>query len=157
VKIAALIISIVSAVTAGVSVYVTWQWRRESQLSAAKLVRTLILRKQVYVDTELTRWSASGIHNSVYELRDELATALMGLPTSQFEVGQEMVAACTSYLVELRHFTHPVQEPLDNGVLAAHAQWRAALDTQISHLSLDKRQHHWRLWSRKTSRPPASS
>lgn len=134
-EVAALVISIVSALTAGVSVYITYRWRREAQLTAAKLIRALVSRKQVYVDTELTTWDPVGIHNSVYELRDELARALVGLPISKFEIGQGMVERCTSYLWYLRRYTHvEPQKPLDEALRKAHEEWRASLDVSMSQL-----------------------
>ena len=69
--------------------------------------RLLVKRKQVFVVQDLDTSDIDGVQNSVYGLREDLCSALPGLPDSALAIGEKIVNECTSYLGAALHREGP--------------------------------------------------
>ncbi|GLY35753.1 hypothetical protein Amsp01_017770 [Amycolatopsis sp. NBRC 101858] len=146
----ALVISIISALTALAALWSTSAWRRQSHRAAVSAFRMLVKRKQVFV-ADVSDWWVNGIHTSVYELRDQLVNAMSTLPWQSMSTAEDMVDDCTRFLTSLRPWLDVEQAPED--VLALHRTWVTRMS---AHLATLDRQAKPRLHSRKPTRAEAS-
>jgi len=87
----------ISLATAGLS----WWWRKDTQYAAVTAFRTLVARKTVVEET-LRSWELMNVHDSVLQLRDEMAGALPTVSRRAATVGEEAVQTCKQHLLALR-------------------------------------------------------
>ena len=102
----ALIVAIASALIALLTLATTWAWRRQQQYAARTSYSLLVSRKSVVADRALRNWTVGGVHDSVWELRNELSVALPGLPVRYLELGTKMMMASRDHAIALRDWSH---------------------------------------------------
>lgn len=103
---AALIVAIVSALTALLALAAAWTWRQQQQHAARAAYSLLVSRKSVVGDKTLRSWAVANVHDSVLELRNELSAALPSLPVGYLELGSTMMMASRDHAIALREWSH---------------------------------------------------
>jgi hypothetical protein len=99
---AALVISGGAAAVAGLSYRQASRFRREAYFAEVAAFRAAIRRKTVLEAPDTPRWDAGGVHDSVRELRDDLADRIGKLPKEMVPTGEAAVESCTRLLAGLR-------------------------------------------------------
>jgi hypothetical protein len=138
-SVVALVISAGAAVVAGLSYRRAGRFRDEAYFAEVAAFRAAIRRKTVLQAAETARWDAPGVHDSVRELRDDLADRIGNLPKEMVPSGEAAVEACTRLLGELRPWAldsskvgvdiHEIPD-----ALAAVERWVTAIRGELARL-----------------------
>ena len=136
---AALVISGGAAAVAGLSYRQADRFRRQTYFAEVAAFRAAIRRKTVLEAADTPRWDSRGVHDSVRELRDDLADRIGKLPEEMVATGEAAVEACTRLLAELRPWAlDPGQVGVDiqelPGAHAAVDNWVAAIRGHLARL-----------------------
>jgi hypothetical protein len=134
---AALVISGGAAAIAGLSYRQASRFRRETYFAEVAAFRAAIRRKTVLEAPDTPRWDSGGVHDSVRELRDDLADRIGKLPKEMVPTGEATVEACTRVLAELRPWAlDPKQVRTDihqiPEALAVVEKWVATIRAQLA-------------------------
>jgi hypothetical protein len=141
---AALVISGGAAAVAGLSYRQANRFRRDTYFAEVAAFRAAIRRKTV-LDAPNSNWDSGGVHESVRELRDDLADRIGKLPKEMVPTGEAAVESCTQLLSELRPWAldsnrvrteiHEIPE-----ALAVVEKWVATIRGHLARLDgFDKR------------------
>jgi hypothetical protein len=136
---AALVISGGAAAVAGLSYRQASRFRRDTYFAEVAAFRAAIRRKTVLEAPDTPRWEAGGVHDSVLELRDDLADRIGKLPKEMVPTGEAAVASCTRLLAQLRPWSlDPKQVKTDiheiPEALAVVTDWVGAMHTELDRL-----------------------
>ena len=136
---AALVVSIGAAAFAGLSYRQAGRFRRDAYYGEVAAFRAAIRRKTVLEAPETSRWDAYGVHESVRELRDDLADRIGKLPKEMVPTGEAAVESCTRLLAEMRPWALDENRARTDiqQIPEAHAvvtNWVAAIRTQLARL-----------------------
>jgi hypothetical protein len=130
--IAALVISLLSATVASSTLIYTRTWRREAHRAAIIAYYMTVRKRQVFEDPNVALWNASGVHDSVYRIRDDLMSALPTLPAPALAIGERMIDACLRYLIELRPlWGKDGSDKMTEEAVHLHRAWVEALNGEI--------------------------
>jgi hypothetical protein len=99
---AALVVSIGAAAFAYLSYRQADRFRRDAYYGEVAAFAAAIRRKTVLEAPDTSRWDASGVHESVRELRDDLTDRIAKLPREMVPTGQAVVESCARLLAEMR-------------------------------------------------------
>jgi hypothetical protein len=102
---AALVVSIGAAAFAYLSYRQAGRFRRDAYYGEVAAFAAAIRRKTVLEAPDTPRWDASGVHDSVRELRDDLTDRIAKLPREMVPTGQAVVESCTRLLASLREWS----------------------------------------------------
>ena len=128
---AALVVSIVSALTALTTVTLTLIMRRDAARAAEVTLRMLVTKKQVFRDQALTTWTIHGVQQSVYDLNDDLSRLLPTLKPPARQTCETLIELCSSYLMDLRPSVAQPDGPPNTTLIRRHGAWADAMRTTI--------------------------
>jgi hypothetical protein len=136
----ALLVSGASAAVAVSSAYRAERARRDAEFAGLAAFRTAMRRKTVLMAAEIPSvFIVTRVHESVYELREDLAGRIGSLPRAAFPAAELGVEACRDLLAQLRRWT---EDPAAQGrtlselpeARAAVAVWAAAMNAYLAQL-----------------------
>lgn len=76
--------------------------RRDAHYGEVAAFAAAIRRKTVLQAPDTSGWNASGVHDSVRELRDDLTNRIAELPREMVPTGQAAVESCVRLLAAMR-------------------------------------------------------
>ena len=121
----------------------TLRWRREAQFAAVTAFRTLVAKKTV-LEAANYNWDIASIHDSVLQLRDEMASAIPTVTHRAAAVGEAAVQTCRSYALTLRN-TATTPTTADDGLGAhpelhrQHGRWVQQMQSHVAELDKIRR------------------
>ena len=114
------------------------QFRRDAYFGEVTGFQATIVRKQVLKALE-SEWDVGGVHDSVRELRDDLAERLSKLPAEARPAGKGALEACVDLLVGLRPWATNqnkarIEIHSSPEVVAIITKWKQTIDASLTQL-----------------------